>query len=114
MKVAGAFDKCIRRRIKRSFICDGSRGLILVQIYDFFEKCPDFCNFLGAKSEMMDEMGRDGFKFGIFDMGRCALISGPQKCWFWPNFHISLRGKSIFLFPLPSSSPRTHHFSRNG
>ena len=84
MKVAGAFDKCIRRRIKRSFICDGSRGLILVQIYDFFEKCPDFCNFLGAKSEMMDEMGRDGFKFGIFDMGRCALISGPQKCWFWP------------------------------
>ena len=43
-----------------------------------------FAIFWGQKSEMMDEMGRDGFKFGIFDMGRCALISGPQKCWFWP------------------------------
>ena len=49
-----------------------------------FEKCPDFRNFVVQKSEMMDEIGRDGFKFGIFDMGRCALISGPQKCWFWP------------------------------
>ena len=36
------------------------------------------------KSEMMDEMGRDGFKFGIFDMGRCASISGPRKSRFWP------------------------------
>ena len=82
MKVAGAFDKCIRRRIKRSFICDGSRGLILVQIYDFLKNVWIFAIFRGQKSEMMDEMGRDGFKFGIFDMGRCALISGPQKCWF--------------------------------
>ena len=38
------------------------------------------------KSEMMDEMGRDWFKFGIFDMGRCALISGPRKSRFWPIF----------------------------
>ena len=29
IKVAGAFDRCIRCRILRSFICDGSRGLIL-------------------------------------------------------------------------------------
>ena len=50
----------------------------------FLKNVRIFAICLGAKSEMMDEMGRDGFKFGIFDMGRCALISGPQKCWFWP------------------------------
>ena len=59
--------------------------------------------FWGQKSEMMDEMGRDGFKFGIFDMGRCALISGPQKCWFWsmlPNFWgpTKMAKKIFFLF----------------
>ena len=90
MKVAGAFDKCIRRRIKRSFICDGSRGLILVQIYDlFFKHVRIFAIFLGQKSEMMDEMGRDGFKFGNFDTDRCASISGPRKSRFrliFPNF----------------------------
>ena len=51
MKVAGAFDKCIRRRIKRSFICDGSRGLILVQIYDFFENVRIWAFFGGQKTE---------------------------------------------------------------
>ena len=38
---------------------------------------------------MMDEMGRDGFKFGNFDTDRCASISGPRKSRFWqffPNF----------------------------
>ena len=50
----------------------------------FLKNVRIFAIFWGQKSEMMDEMGRDGFKFGIFDMGRCALISGPQKCWFWP------------------------------
>ena len=90
MKVAGAFDKCIRRRIKRSFICDWSRGLILVQIYHFFEKCPDLGNLWGPKtekkSEMMDGMGRNRSKFGNFDTGRCASISGPRKSRFWPIF----------------------------
>ena len=57
----------------------------------------------GQESEMMDEMGRDGFKFGIFDMGRCALISGPQKCWFWPTFpnfggQKNLAKNQFFLF----------------
>ena len=50
----------------------------------FLKNVRIFAIVWGQKSEMMDEMGRDGFKFGIFDMGRCALISGPQKCWFWP------------------------------
>ena len=38
IKVAGAFDKCIRCRILRSFICDGSRGLLLSTNSDFFKK----------------------------------------------------------------------------
>ena len=38
IKVAGAFDKCIRCRILRSFICDGSRALILSKNSDFFQK----------------------------------------------------------------------------
>jgi hypothetical protein len=61
IKVAGAFDKCVRRRILRSFICDGSRGVILVQIHDFFKNVRIFAIFWGQKSDMMDEMGRDGF-----------------------------------------------------
>ena len=40
----------------------------------------------GGKSEMMDEMGRDGFKFGNFGTDRCASISGPRKSRFWPIF----------------------------
>ena len=35
---------------------------------------------------MMDEMGRDGFKFGKFGTDRCASISGPRKSRFWPIF----------------------------
>ena len=35
IKVLWALVKCIRRRILRSFICDGSWGLILSKIYHF-------------------------------------------------------------------------------
>ena len=80
----------------------GPGAWFLCKYMIFLKKCPDFGNFLGAKkwkkSEMMDEMGRDGFKFGIFDMGRCALISGPQKCWFWPIFPNFLGVKIDFSF----------------
>ena len=49
MKVAGAFDKCIRRRILRSFICDGSRGLILSKNNVFFKKLSNFGTFWESK-----------------------------------------------------------------
>ena len=65
-------------------------GLILSKNSDFFQKTFNFGDFLGVKngekSEMFDEMGQNSSKFGNFDTDRCARISGPQKCWFWPTF----------------------------
>ena len=49
IKVAGAFDRCIRCRILRSFICDGSRGLILPKYSDFFQKLSILGTFWESK-----------------------------------------------------------------
>ena len=88
----------------------GPGAWFLCKYMIFLKNVRILASFGGQKSEMMDEMGRDGFKFGIFDMGRCALISGAQKCWFWPIFPNFLREKIDFSFSSPSSSPRTYHF----
>ena len=116
IKVLWALVKCIRRRILRSFICDGSRGLILSNNSDLFQKTFNFWDLLGVKngekSEMFDEMGQNSSKFGNFDTNRCAPGVGPQKCWFlqiFPNFlgvtiHSSFFGS--FLAPrIPRLGP---------
>ena len=77
----------------------------------FLKNVRILASFGGQKSEMMDEMGRDGFKFGIFDMGRCALISGPQKCWFWPIFPNFFGEKVEFSFSSPLFLPQNSPFS---
>ena len=103
IKVAGAFDKCIRCRILRSFICDGSQGLILSNNNDFFQKTFNLLDLLGVKneekSEMFDEMSQNSSKFGNFDTNRCAPGVGPQKCWFWPTFSnlVGVKIHSSFL-----------------
>ena len=106
-RVAGAFDKCIRCRNLRSFICDGSRGLILSKNTYFFQTTFNFWDFLDVKNEkkreMFNEMGRNSSKFGNFDTNRCAPGVGPQKCWFWPMFPNFLRVKIDFSFFWPFS-----------
>ena len=75
-----------------------------------FQKTFNLGDFLGVKNgerrEMFDEMGQNSSKFGNFDTDRCALISGPQKCWFWPIFPNFLRVKIDFSFFGPFRAPR--------
>ena len=101
-----ALVKWIRCGILRSFICDGSQGLILSKNNDLFQKkfkCWDLLGVKnGEKSEMFDEMGQNSSKFGNFDTNRCAPGVGPQKCWFgqmFPNF-LGVKIHSSFLLAL--------------
>ena len=110
IKVLWALVKCIRRRILRSFICNGSQGPVLSNTYHFYQKTFNCWDLLGVKnrgkSEMFDEMGQNSSKFGTFDTNRRAPGVGPQKCWFWqilPNF---LGVKSILLFVGSFLAPR--------
>ena len=69
----------------------------------FFKKLSTFGEFLdvknGEKSEMFGEIGQNSSKFGNFDTDRCARISGPQKCWFWPTFPVQkIWSKNSFFF----------------
>ena len=64
------------------------------------------------KCEMIDETALDSFKFENFDMGRCALISGPRKCSFGQFF--SIRSYFFYSFSICSVLCKIFGFKNSG
>ena len=106
IKVSGAVEQWFGCRILRSFICDGSRGLILSKNNDFFQKLSNFGVFweskIGKKVKCLMKWVRlapNELKLCRNDQARI----GTSKMLVLANISQFFRGKNRFFFFWPFS-----------
>ena len=68
----------------------------------------------GSSGDRLGPTGRNRSKFGNFDTGRCASISGPRKSRFWPTIPIFVPMKSFRGSFLSLSRQRRQNRHRQG
>ena len=100
IKVAGAFDKCIRCRILRSFICDGSWGVVFFQKVGMCFKKP---SNIGTWDSKMQNKVKRWMKWVWMALNLELLIWDLENAVFGYYFQFLLRGKVDFSILFASS-----------